>query len=387
MRSEWYYAVGGERFGPVTFAELRGLAQTGRISEYDLVWQPEFGPEWRNAGQVRELFETPRGEAAVPPMPGTGTGGLAAGRPYASRAASQAFARMTALLFRPFDPVRWFSIGFCAWLAYLGTQSTVNLQHVGEASAGGFKQQADRLIDALLLLPEQPAKLAGAGFAVLFGLLFALWMCWVRSRGDFMFLHRWYRPDAPVRACWLASRSGGRALFGWRVLFFLVAAALFALHAALAYSRVLKPYLDAGRIWQPALLPPVAGCVTGLALLLMAVQLVAHLTQAFVVPLMYWSGCGAARAWGIVLTLVNRHPFALIGYLVCGMFCWSVAVFAILAFGLMTCCIGFIPLILPYLNAVLLLPVTLFFRGYAVCFLNQWRPDLVPAAEGEEGAR
>jgi len=381
MRNEWYYAVEGERFGPVTFTELRRLAQTGRISEYDLVWHPEFGPEWRNAGQVREMFEVPYREAAAPPI--SGMGEVTLGRPHALRAASQAFARMTALLFRPFDPVRWFSIGFCAWLAYLGTQSTVNLQQLGETSAGGFKQQVDRMIDVLQLLPEQPVKLAWTGFAILLGLLFALWMCWVRSRGDFMFLHRWYKPDTPVHAFWMASRSSGWALFGWRVLFFLVAAALFVLHAAIAYTHVLKPYLDAGRIWQPALLPPVTGCVTSLALLLIAVRLVAYLTQAFVVPLMYWSGCGVASAWRMVLALVNRHPFALTGYLLCGMACWSAAMFAVLVFGLVTCCIGFIPLVLPYLNAVLLLPVTFFFRGYAVCFLSQWRPDLVPAAEGD----
>jgi hypothetical protein len=51
---------------------------------------------------------------------------------------------------------------------------------------------------------------------------------------------------------------------------------------------------------------------------------------------------------------------------------------AILAFGLLTCCIGFVPLFLPYVGSVALLPVTFFFRGYAVCFLSRWRPDLVP---------
>lgn len=62
------------------------------------------------------------------------------------------------------------------------------------------------------------------------------------------------------------------------------------------------------------------------------------------------------------------------------MACAFFAGLVILAAGLLTCCVGFIPLLLPFLNAVVLLPYTYFFRGYAVCFLSQWRPDLVPAS-------
>jgi hypothetical protein len=88
----------------------------------------------------------------------------------------------------------------------------------------------------------------------------------------------------------------------------------------------------------------------------------------------------AARAWLAVFALCNQHPLAVLGYLLVGLLCSLTAVLAVVAFGLLTCCIGFIPLALPYFGAVALLPVYLFFRGYAVCFLSQWRPELVPAA-------
>ena len=45
----------------------------------------------------------------------------------------------------------------------------------------------------------------------------------------------------------------------------------------------------------------------------------------------------------------------------------------------MTCCVGLLPLLVPYVGSVTLLPPLLFFRGYPVCFLGQWRPDLVPS--------
>ena len=69
------------------------------------------------------------------------------------------------------------------------------------------------------------------------------------------------------------------------------------------------------------------------------------------------------------------------GYMVCGIGCWFLMVLTVVAFVLLTCCIGCIPLILPYVGSVVMLPALFFFRGYAVCFMSRWRADLVPAAE------
>jgi hypothetical protein len=114
-------------------------------------------------------------------------------------------------------------------------------------------------------------------------------------------------------------------------------------------------------------------------LLSIGVQLVAHLAKAFVVPVMYWHGVTAPRAWLVVFALCNQYPFAVLSYLACGVVFLVMAVMGGLAFVACTCCIGIIPLALPYLSGVALLPVYLFFRGYAVCFLSQWRAELVPA--------
>ena len=390
MGKKWYYAVEGERQGPVTFDELRALALNGSLKAFDLVWQPEFGPEWRNAGQVRELFEP--GPSDVPPVLEKEVWktqpqllGVTGMRPSPLLAVSQAFSRMVDLLFRPFDIARWFSTGFCAWLAYIGTQSSFNFQNTGEFSTGVMKKQADHILDKFVQIPAHPMELAVMTGAVLFALLFALWLCAVRSRGDFMFLHCWYRPATPIRQCWQASKAAGHELFVWRVYFFLIAFLLFVLNAAFAYGQVLKPYLAAGKVWDAVLTKPAVGCATAAVLLALAVQLVAHFAKAFVVPVMYWQGVTATRAWLVVFALVNQYPFAVMGYLACGMACGVVALFVIVAFGLMTCCIGFIPMVLPYLGAVTLLPFYFFFRGYPVCFLSQWRPELIPAAENRLG--
>lgn len=391
MDKTWYYVVDGQRFGPVTIDELRGHVAAGVVKPFDLVWQPEFGPDWRNAGQVRELFAD-RAEA-VPGCAAAGGGGLEAEvpltgvtgeRPSAFGAAAAAFGRMVEVLFRPFDIARWFSVGFCAWLAYLGTLPAFDGRRPQEDFRKTFDEEAakqafDQVLEQVLALPQwETAKLVAAGVGLVFGLLFALLFCNIRSRGDFMFLHRWYCPDASIRSCWGASKAAGRELYVWRVYFFLIAALLFAINAVFLFQLVLRPYADGGMVWDARFKAPAAACLTALLLLVGGTQLVSHLAKAFVVPVMYWHGVTASRAWLAVFALCNQYPFAVLGYIVCGIACAVVAVVAIVAAGLMTCCIGFLPLMLPYFGCVVLLPYFLFFRGYAVCFLNRWRPELVP---------
>lgn len=386
MGKTWYYAVDGVRNGPVTFEELRALAAAGALRPLDLVWQPEFGAEWHNAGQVSELFPPPApAESGFQPLrpadeeaqevPIVGVTGT---RPSCLQAVSEAFGQMVSTLFRPFDIARWFSMGFCAWLAYIGTGSTYNFNRTGTSSSTGLKQQFDHALDKCLHPAMGAAETALIVGVLVFGVLLAVLFCRLRSRGDFMFLHRWYKPGASISQCWWASRAAGRELFVWRMYFFVIAFLLFALDAALAYAAVLKPYVAAGKVWNSALVGPTVGCATGLVLLALVTHLVAHLTKAFVVPIMYWQGVTASRAWLAVFALCNQYPVAVLGYLLCGVACATAAGLAILAFGVLTCCIGFIPMVLPYFGAVALLPYYLFFRGYAVCFLSQWRAELVP---------
>ena len=215
MEKNWYYAVDGVRSGPVTLDELRGLAEAGAVKRADLVWQPEFGAEWRSAGEVRDLFapdEPPvppaPEEGAEPDVPLLGTTGM---RPSGLDAVSQAFGRMVSVLFRPFDITRWFSIGFCAWLAHIGTGASYNFNQRGAGSLGSFKQQFDQALDKCVPLSADLTKISVVAVAVLFVLLFALLFCKLRSRGDFMFVHRWYRPDATIGQCWWASRAASVA--------------------------------------------------------------------------------------------------------------------------------------------------------------------------------
>ncbi len=57
MESVWYYVVNGDRVGPVTFAELKAAAGTGKLGPADLVWQ-EGTTDWVAARTIAGLLST-----------------------------------------------------------------------------------------------------------------------------------------------------------------------------------------------------------------------------------------------------------------------------------------------------------------------------------------
>jgi hypothetical protein len=103
---------------------------------------------------------------------------------------------------------------------------------------------------------------------------------------------------------------------------------------------------------------------------------VALLLDGFVVPVMYWRRVGVLDAWRVVLSFCNYRAGSVtlffIVYPLLGLACLS----ALMLITLLTCCILLLPLALPYVGAVVTLPITIFMRGISINFLKQWRPDL-----------
>jgi hypothetical protein len=56
--SEWWCAIGGERRGPVSEAQVRAMAADGRLARTDLVWNAAAS-RWDKANRVRGLFPPP----------------------------------------------------------------------------------------------------------------------------------------------------------------------------------------------------------------------------------------------------------------------------------------------------------------------------------------
>lgn len=311
-------------------------------------------------------------------------------RPPAFGSARVAWARMKEVLFQGGRSVRWFSIGFCAWLATFSLDGCSSMRSFGQGFTDRLKdpnglEGLDQLqselgnaVDKIIHFLTTPIGIAVIGGVVLCSLVLAIGLLWIRARGEFMFLHRWYHPDDTIGASWRRAAAPAWSLFLWRIGFGCVSLTVWGAWAVAAWLFVAVPFFKGGQVWSPMLLPPILLMVGGALLLAMLVAMVEELLEDFVLPVMYTQGVSVNQAWMAAFSICNQHPFGVIGfYFVKSLYGLLFAIVVLLAI-LLTLLIALIPLMLPFLGTVVLLPVTYFFRGYSVSYLAAWRPTLVP---------
>lgn len=93
--AEWFYARGEKQIGPVTLEALRELAVNGQLTPKDLVWR-NGTPDWKPAGEERELFEPDDGSPPAETTSAPVTTAAAPAAPEASAAAPIAEAELGA---------------------------------------------------------------------------------------------------------------------------------------------------------------------------------------------------------------------------------------------------------------------------------------------------
>jgi hypothetical protein len=292
----------------------------------------------------------------------------------------RAWARTRRLLFDRFTPERWLVIGFAAFLAGL----------VGEWTGHGLSpSRGVRVGDALdhtirmpqdLLVHSMFNRLWFLGLPfLLLALLVTLVLLWVSSRGKFVFLDNLVQERAAIIAPWRRYARLGDSLFLWRLGYGLALLLLFGVIFAPLFlvSAGIRHWDGFGIFGVVAAMGSITfGLVVGIVAAYVALFL-----EGFVVPLMYQRGITATAAWRLVGSLVRRHPaeFLLVGLLV-GAAALLVAA-CVFIVGLATCCLLFFALAVPYLNALLLLPLSSVFRLYTVEFLEQFGEEyrILPA--------
>lgn len=304
---------------------------------------------------------------------------------------SPALERVKMMLFKPFDPGKWFTIGFCAWLASLGEggggggfnsgfNNSFNNRNSGSGgSAGdslrhGYHQARDYVMNNLdWIIPAAAAAMI---------LLLAMWVLilWLSSRGRFMFVQCVALDKAEVGEPWNRFEREANSLFWFRLavgLFgMVVMLPLLAFIAAGIVRMVLRGEPDVGGIMLAA----------GLGLVLLAAAivfaLIGKLTEDFVVPILFLRGGTCLAAWREFLGLLadNAGLFTLyiLFQIVLGMAIGVIVLGAVL----ITCCIAGCLMAVPYLGTVVVLPVLVFKRSYSLCFLRQFGPgyDVFPPA-------
>ncbi|MDM7925072.1 MAG: hypothetical protein QUS35_03545 [bacterium] len=292
----------------------------------------------------------------------------------------RAWKRMTQALFRPFDLRKWLVMGFTAFLAGLMDWQGGRSGRSGHSFDGrDWRDILEMPAEAWDWLTGHPLWAALIFAGVIAVIVLSVVLTWLSSRGKFMFLDNVFRDRAAVRAPWREFRSAGDSLFVARLLLGAVAFAVFSIYL-LGCLLVLIGMAgsDASR---DGILPTVLIMAAGLLLLILAAAFMDICLNDFVVPVMAKRRMTILPAAGVFWNLFRRDPgaFLLYGLLI---FLLKAAVVALLvAVGLMTCCVGFLLLAVPYVNSVILLPVSYGFRAFSLEFLRQFGPgfDLLGA--------
>jgi hypothetical protein len=301
---------------------------------------------------------------------------------------SRGYHRMKQALFQPFDLRKWFVVGFTAFLAGLTDCH-------GGSGGGGGRSRGRADLDDVLYFPLRAQEwlldhpywfvLILVGIFILFVL--GTLLTWVSSRGKFMFLDNVVHDRAQVAMPWYDFRVQGNSLFLWSFTTGMLFLAAIIPYLVFSYSAIMQIY---EQTWEPAaLIAPAIVLVIGLIAIICVAALIDLLLVHFIVPLMYRSKVKVLAAWRMLLALAGRHAFYFVGY-VLFVFVLSICIGIGIMLGvLLTCCIGLIFLIIPYINAVALLPISYTMRAFSVEFLEQFGPEytVFPPAEagGEKG--
>jgi hypothetical protein len=294
---------------------------------------------------------------------------------------SPAIERVKLLLFRPFDLGKWFTIGFCAWLATLGEHGfsfNYNSGSPRQFTSQNFREWFERARDYVMnnLSWLLPLTIVLVVFAIALGVV----ILWLRCRGSFMFLHCVALNKAEIDVPWNKYAAAGNSLFAFRLVLGLISMVPMLSFLAIMIVTFIR-LMNQGRT-----IPLILLTLVPLGLMFLAVAVfflvIRKLTADFVVPIMFLRGSKCLSAWSEFLGLLSLNIGRFIVYLLFQIVLGLLIGMLVVAAIIVTCCIACCLMLIPYIGTVLLLPVLAFTRSYSLCYLAQYGPhyDVFPPA-------
>jgi len=293
--------------------------------------------------------------------------------------------RVKLILFRPFDLGKWFVIGFCAWLAYLGTGGGGS---PGGGGGGGprytvprkqpeAQEQIKEFVESARYYVSDnigwivPVAVAVVTLIILIGLL----MAWLNSRGRFMFLHCVATNNAQVSVPWHKFKQQGNSLFLFRIVLGIISFVVVV--APIIGIVVLVVMMISGS--APGIVAVPGFIILGLTIFALSILLflVKKFTFDFVVPIMFLRMTGCMAGWREFMTILSANKLRFTLYLLFQIVIKIVIGVMIgigFCIGLCFCCASCL-LFIPYIGTVILLPVLVFTRAYSLCYLQQYGPE------------
>ncbi|MBN2411709.1 hypothetical protein JXQ31_08450 [candidate division KSB1 bacterium] len=287
---------------------------------------------------------------------------------------SRAWTRMKLALFKPFDLNKWMVMGFTAFLATL-------MDGHNSGGSGSNKSHADweDIIDGPRYAWEWLLDhtwwfmfIIFIAFVIVFLMIL---FTWLSSRGKFMFLDNVVQDRGEVVKPWKQFKELGNSLFLWRLCYGFIVFGLFSIFFVIGFIRLAQIYDETGFSQFPIMF--VLQVVLLFILMLIFFGYISMFLDHFVVPIMYKNNNRVLSAWNKFIPLLTQH---FLNFILYGLFIFVLTIAIIILivfFGLFTCCLGFLLLIIPYIGSVVTLPITYTIRALSLEFLAQFGDEYV----------
>jgi hypothetical protein len=286
----------------------------------------------------------------------------------------RAWKRMISHLFKPFNLKTWLIIGFAAFLDQLTDfynkyDSSDSDDYSGE-SLGEILEAPYDAWEWLTGHPDWLNLLIGGAIAIF---LIALLFTWLSSRGKFIFLDNIVNKRALIRKPWNELRDVGNSLFFWRFGFGVIVVLTFGSFLVNTYFHIYEMYQNYASDAEMLMSALTRGAV--LVIMGIITAYIALFLSDFIVPIMYKNAIRTWIAWGQFIPTLRSNIWYFLAYGLFRFLLYIIFGVLIAIFGLITCCIGFLILVIPYVGSVLTLPVSYTFRAFTVEFLQQFGPQ------------
>lgn len=284
-----------------------------------------------------------------------------------------ALGRVRGILFAPIDLGKWFTIGFCAWLAGLGERGfrgSSSSSSSSDNNGGDIHQQLEHAGDFIRdnLYWILPVAIAAVTIIIALWLLFL----WLNCRGKFMFLYCVALDRAEVKEPWDRFASAANSLFWFRFVLGLIGMVIMLPLVVLIILLTLPMLLHGA--WNFAGIMAIIGFAMGMVLVGLFFLVIRKLTADFVVPIMFLRQNRCLAAWREFGQLLRTYTGDFVLYLLFQIVIAMVIGVMVLFVIVVTCCIAGCLLIIPYVGTVLLLPFSVFRRSYSLYYLAQFGP-------------
>ena len=272
-----------------------------------------------------------------------------------------AWNHMVRILFKPFSFKKWLGLGFCAFLAQCGQQSSSGGNSFPNQGGGNDFEHVSSWIEANFGL-----FLVFVGLGILAIFCVALLITWLSSRGKFMLLDGVVHNRGAIKQPWTEFKTLANSFFFITVIIELLMLLCFLIIAGIGLLIAL-PDFNAETFTGYGI---AAICVTAVLLFIyiFVCIVITFFMDMFLVPTMYIKRVRAVEGWKIAwATFYSGHKWSslLLFFMIVLL---SMGAGTVALFTCCICCIG----IIPYVSSVVLLPITVFFICYVLMYIQQF---------------